>query len=146
MAVYAPEFIAKVRRFMEIRERRDEDAARAKASEKEYRELEAEVWEDLAPDAEAEDQKLHGHKIPLGSPWGTVTFEPRETIYGRIIDQEAAQDHYEQRAMIDEIVVPKFAMARINEEVRAAHEAGGSLPPGTDFYAKRFVAIRRPKS
>ena len=145
MSVYSTEFIAKVRRFMEAREERDADAAKAKASEKTYRELEAEVWEDLAPPAEAEDQKLHAHKVPLGAPWGTVTFEPRETIYGRIIDPEAAQEHYEQRALIDEFVAPKFVMGRINEEVRAAHENGGNLPPGTDFYAKRFVAIRRPK-
>lgn len=144
MAVYAPEFIAKVRRFMEVRERRDQDAEKAKASEKEYRELEAEVWDELAPAPEAEDQKLHSHKVPLGDPYGTVTFEPRETIYGRIIDPEAAQEHYEQRAMVDEMVAPKFVGARVNEEVRAAHEQG-KMPPGHDFYAKRFVAIRRPK-
>lgn len=145
MSVYTPEFIAKVRRFMEARIQRDEDAERAKASEKEYREIEAEVWEELAPDPEAEDQKLHSHKVPLGDPYGTVTFEPRETIYGRIINEEAALEYYEQRALVDEITAPKFVMRRINEEVRAAHEAGGNFPPGTDFYAKRSVAIRRPK-
>lgn len=146
MSVYTPEFIAKVRGFMQLREERDAAALEAKRLEDEYRELEAEVWDELAPDMEAADQKLHAHKVPLGSPYGTVTFEPRETIYGRIIDQEAAQDHYEGRALIDEVVAPKFVMKRINEDVRAAHEAGNPTPPGTDFYARRFVAIRRPKT
>lgn len=145
MAVYAPEFIAKVRRFIALREERDEASEEAKRLEGEYREMEAEVWEVLAPDPTAEDQKLHSHKVPLGSPYGTVTFEPRETFYGRIIDADAAAEHYEQRALIDEVVAPKFVMKRINEDVRAALEAGESPPPGTDFYAKRFVAIRRPK-
>lgn len=144
MAIYTPEFIAKVRRFMEARERRDEDAEKAKKSEKDYRELEAEVWEELAPAPEAQDQKLHSHKVPLGDPYGTVTFEPRETIYGRIIDQELAMGHYENRALVDEVTAPKFVGARVNEEVREAYEKG-TMPPGHDFYAKRFVAIRRPK-
>ena len=100
----------------------------------------------LAPsDTNDPDYKLTAHKIPLGQPWGTITFQPRETIYGRIIDDEAALEYYEGRAMQDDVTAPKFVMARINEEVRERHENGEKMPPGIDYYPKRFVSVTRPK-
>lgn len=147
MAVFSPEFVAKMRRFMEAREKRDQLKEAAKAAEEEYREFEAEVWEELAPDDPNDpDYKLIPVKIPLGAPWGTVTFGPRETIYGRIIDDEAALEYYDRRAMADDVTAPKFVMARINEEVREKHENGEKMPDGVDYYAKRFVSITRAKT
>lgn len=146
MAVFSDEFIKKMRRFIELREKRDELAEAYKTAKEEYTDLEAEVWEELAPDDPNDpDYKLTAIKVPLGQPWGTITFQPRETIYGRIIDDEAALEYYDQRAMLDDVSAPKFVMARINEEVREKQEKGEAMPPGVDYYAKRFVSITRPK-
>ena len=146
MAVYKPEFIAKCRRFIELRERKDELEQAAKDAKDAYHAMEAEVWEELAPDDPNDpDYKLTAHKVPLGQPWGTITFQPRETAYGRIIDDEAALRYYEGRAMSDDVTAPKFVMARINEEVRERLDAGEAMPPGVDHYKRRFVSVTRPK-
>ena len=146
MAVFSDEFIKKMRRFIELREKRDALAEAYKSAKEEYADLESEVWEELAPDDPNDpDYKLSAIKVPLGQPWGTITFQPRETIYGRVIDDEAALEHYANRAMLDDVSAPKFVMARINEEVREKQENGEPMPPGVDYYAKRFVSITRPK-
>lgn len=126
----------KLRRLMELREERDNDAAKAEASEKEYREHEADVWMAL------DESPLTGAiKIDLGEPYGVVTFQYRETYYGRIIDKEAALEHFEQRAMIDDVMEPKLSKKRINEIVNDCLDEGKQPPPGLDFYARRYVSI-----
>lgn len=131
---------AKLRRLMEARQKRDDEAAAAKASEAEYRDIEAEVYEELD-----ESGIVGSLKVNLGEPWGWVAFNTRETYFGRIIDQEAALDWYENRSMTDEVTAPKFVMARINEEVRDRKEQGLDMPPGIDYYARRGVTITRQK-
>lgn len=129
---------AKLRRLMEARIKRDEAKQALTLAEDDFREIEAEVYERL--------QGVEGTiKVPLGAPWGTVSFRNRETHYGRIIDDEAALEYFEKRAMLDEITTAKFAKARINEIVREALEGDGEMPPGIDYYADRGVTITRPK-
>ena len=136
----AADLAKKFRRLMELRETRDADKVAAERSEREYRELEAEVWEAY------DESPLEGAiKLDLGGEYGVVTFQPKETYYGRIIDREKALEHFEQRAMIDEVTEPKPVMARIHEVVRDAIDQGQNLPPGLDFYAKRYIAISRRK-
>lgn len=132
--------ISKLRRLMEARQQRDEDKKAAEQSEKDYRELEAEVYEEL------DENPVQGTvKVDLGDPYGVVSFAPRETYFGRIIDEDAAAEYYEQRAMMEEVSAPKFVMRRINEEVRDRIEQGQNMPPGVDFYARRGVTITRQK-
>jgi hypothetical protein len=132
--------ISKLRRLMEAREKRDEDKKAAEASEKDYRAIEAEVFEEF------EEAAVQGTvKVDLGEPFGVVSFRTRETYYGTIIDEEAAAEYYEQRAMMDEVSAPKFVMRRINEEVRDRIEQGQSMPPGVSFRANRGVTITRSK-
>jgi hypothetical protein len=146
VGIYTEEVIAKGRRFIELRETRDTAKEAFDKAKQEYADAEAEFWEELAPsDPNDPDYKLSAHKIPLGQPWGTVTFQPRETIYGKIIDDEAAFEYYEGRAMADDVTAPKFVMARINEEVREREEAGQPMPPGVDYYKTRYVSVTRPK-
>ncbi len=140
MTLIGEDLAKKFRRLMELRERRDADKLASENSEKEYRELEAEVWE------EYDESPLEGAiKVDLGGDYGTVTFVPKETYYGRIIDREKALEHFENRAMIDEVTEPKPVMARIHEIVRDVIDQGGSMPPGLDFYAKRYIQITRKK-
>jgi hypothetical protein len=132
---------AKLRRLLDARQERDTAKKKAENKEKDYRELEAEVW-DMLDEADLEPP----YKFKLGEPYGTVRFNNRTTYYGRIIDEDAALEGFEQRAVIDEMTKPKIVMQRINEEVRDAIEQGKPLPPGVDFYPKRFVSISKEKS
>lgn len=126
---------------MEVRQARDEAKIASENLEKEYREMEADVYEELN-----ENPVAGTLKVDLGDPWGVVSFLPRETFFGRIIDDEKALQYYEQRAMVEEVSSPKFVMRRINEEVRDCLEQGRELPPGLDWYARRGVTITRQKS
>lgn len=134
------EAVAKLRRLMEAREKRDTDKKQSEASEKEYREIEAEVHEELA---EGPMDRLNG--IDLGDPYGKVSFHAKETVYARVIDPDAALEHFEERAMIEEMTQSKIVMARANELVREAKEAGESMPPGLDYYPRRYVQITKQK-
>jgi hypothetical protein len=138
--VISDEAKGKLRRLMEAREKRDEAKKAAEESEKDYREIEAEVYDDL------EESGLTGTvKIDLGQPWGVVSFNTRETYFGRIIDADEALDYFDQRAMTEEVSAPKFVMKRINEEVRDRIEQGLKMPPGIDYFARRGVTITRQK-
>lgn len=130
----------KFRRLMKDRDSRDELKEALKEAEKEYRETEGEVW--MALD---ESPIVGDVKVDIGDPWGVVRFGTRETYYGRILDKELAQEHFENRAMVEEVSEVKFSMARINEIVRDYIDEGKQLPPGIDFYARRPVAISQTK-
>lgn len=130
----------KLRRFVEAREKRDEAKVTLENAEKEYRELEAEVWEEF------EESPLTGTlKIDLGDGLGEVGFLAQETHFGRIIDSDAALEYFENRALVEEYTEPKITMARVNELVRDRIEQGESMPPGIDFYTRRPVKISRKK-
>lgn len=128
------------RRLMEARVKRDNSKAAAKKAEEEYREVEAEVWEGL--------EEAMGHKtlpVDLGEPFGLVKFAANETIYAKVIDQDKALEHYENRAMIEQVSAPKFVMARLSEEVRECYDQGKPMPPGLDFSPKRYITITQQK-
>ena len=125
---------------MELRTKRDEDKAAAERSEKDYREAEADVYEALS---DGPMDRLNN--IDLGEPWGKVSFHAKETIYSRVIDEDALMEHFEQRAMVDEVTEPTFSKARLNEIARDSVEQAEKMPPGLDFYPRRFVQITRKK-
>lgn len=137
------EVISQLRRLMELREKRDEDAVKAKRSEIEYREIEADVFEalDLGP-----VDRLNN--VDLGPPWGRVSFRTRETTYGRLIkgQEDLAEEYFREQGALDSVSTRKFQMKRINEIVRAADEQGEKMPPGLDFYKNRGVTITRQKN
>lgn len=141
MQTIPEETIQFLRRFMEARERKDATELAAKKAKEEYVEMEQDLYEALAS-----GPATRLNNVDLGEPWGKVSFGARETYYGRIIDEEAALEYFEQRAMLEEVSHPKFTMKRINEIVRDAIEQGQPSPPGTDFYARRGVTVTRPKS
>lgn len=138
---------AKLRRLMEARTARDEAKKSLESAEADFREVESEVFEALEEllDPNDPNAKRSALKVHLGEPWGTVSFRSRETRFGRIIDEEAALEYFEQRQMIDEIMAPKFAKKRISEIVRDHYEQGLDMPPGLDYYTQRGVTITRQK-
>lgn len=130
----------KARRLFELREARDADKKRADSSEAAFREAEQEFFMAL------ENSPVKGtQKIDLGGDIGEVSFSPRETYFGRILDSDKAQDYFEARAMADEMFQPKIAKKRLNEFVRECLDNGTPLPDGVDFYATRGITISRQK-
>ncbi len=131
---------AKGRRLFELREKRDADKKKAEVSEAEFREAEQDFF------MQWENSPLQGAmKIDLGGSIGEVSFSPRETYFGRILDSDKAQTYFEQRAMVDEMFQPKIAKKRLNEFVRECLDNGTPLPDGVDFYAQRGITITRQK-
>lgn len=129
---------SKFRRLVELREERDTTKAAAERAEAEYREYEAELFDELA------ESPLKGSvKLDLGGRFGVVVFTPRETYYGRILDKDKALDYFDRRAMSDELTRTEISKGKLNEIVREFLEHGKALPDGVDFRANRGISISR---
>lgn len=129
---------SKFRRLAELRETRDVDAQAAKASEEAYREYETELL------ATIDESALRGTvEFDFGGDLGIIRFQPRRTIYGRIVDKNAAMDAFEQEALMDEMTAPKIEARRLNEYVRDKLESHQELPDGIGYYERRYVTISR---
>lgn len=129
---------SKFRRLAELRETRDIDKQTAESSEAAYREYEAELLEAI------DESALRGTvEFDFGADLGIIRFQPRRTIYGKIIDKNAALDAFEEEAIVDEMTAPKIEARRLNEYVRDRIESGQELPDGVGYYEKRYVTISR---
>jgi len=129
---------SKFRRLAELRETRDIDKSTADASESAYREYEAELLETI------DESALRGTvEFDFGGDLGRIRFQPRRTIYGKIIDKNAALDAFEEEAIADEMTAPKIEARRLNEYVRDRMESGQELPDGVGWYERRYVTISR---
>lgn len=136
------ETLAFLRRHMELRQEKDETEKAAKKAAEDYKDSEGELFEMLY---EGPVQTLS--RVDLGPPWGKVTFSARQTHFHKIIDSDALQEHFEQRAMVDELTAPKFVGKRLNEIVRDVIEQGGEgMPPGLSYRTNNGVSITRQKS
>jgi hypothetical protein len=129
---------SKFRRLAELREQRDIDKKAAENSESEYRTYEAELFEAI------EESALRGTvEFDFGGDLGKIRFQPRRTIYGRVIDKAAALEAFEADAIAEEMTSPKIEARRLNEYVRDRIESGQKLPDGVDYYERRFFTISR---
>lgn len=129
---------SKFRRLAELRETRDIDKHTADASEGAYREYEAELLETI------DESALRGTvEFDFGGELGRIRFQPRRTVYGKIIDKNAALDAFEAEAIADEMTAPKIEARRLNEYVRDRMEAGQDLPDGVGYYERRYVTISK---
>jgi hypothetical protein len=137
--VSAQEQIAsQFRRLVELRESRDQTKTAAESAEKEYRDYEAELFDELR------DSPLEGTtRLDLGGNIGVVAFTPRETTFGRIIDAAAAVEYFEENGQTEEMLKPQIGKGKLNERVRELLEQGKKMPPGVDFYANRGITISR---
>jgi hypothetical protein len=131
-------FESKFRRLAELREQRDIDKKTAETSENEYREYEKELFESIS------DSALRGSvEFDFGGDLGVIRFQPRSTVYGQVIDKNAALDAFENEAIIDEMTGSKIEARRLNEYVRNRLESGQELPDGIGFYERKFFTISR---
>lgn len=128
---------SKFRRLAELRETRDIDKQAAEHSEGAYREYEAELFEQI------EGSALRGTVEFDFGDLGVIRFQPRQTIYGRVIDKMAALDSLEGEDLIEEMTAPKIEARRLNEYVRGRLENGQPLPDGIDYYTRSYFTISK---
>ena len=129
------------RRLAEYRQERDQDKLTAKKSEEAYREYEAELL------AVLEDSDLKGAiQFDFGGDLGTISFQRRKTIFGKVIDKQLALQSLAAEDLEEQMTGTTIEARRLNELVRERDEAGEDLPDGIGFYEKKFVSIshKRP--
>lgn len=127
---------SRFRRLMELRTRRDQDKSALEESERAYREYEAELYDEL------EASPVRGvRRIDVGEPWGVVTFTPKETIFGRILDEDAAVRFFAGRDMEASHTRRSITKRKLNELVREYKEQGRPMPPGIDWTPNRGISI-----
>lgn len=129
---------SKFRRLAELRQERDIDKKSAENSERAYREYEAELFEQI------EGSALRGTvEFDFGDELGVIRFQPRQTIYGRVIDKMAALDSLQDEDLVEEMTAPKIEARRLNEYVRERLENGQKLPDGIDYYTRQYFTISK---
>jgi hypothetical protein len=140
-----PEDISALRRLMELREARDEAKKKKDETERDFREAEAEWFEKLTDPETGNIRRIP--PVDLGEPWGRVSFQARETPYGRVIPgmEKEALEYFESRRALAEHTELKISKKRLNELVRDRLEGAEPMPPGIDFYHNRGVTITREK-
>ncbi len=131
---------SKFRRLAELRQQRDIDKKAAENSESAYREYEAELFQTM------DESSLRGSlEFDFGGDLGVIRFQPRSTIFGKVIDKNAAMDSLENAALVDEMTSAKIEARRLNEYVREHYESGRELPPGIGYYERKYFAISSKK-
>lgn len=134
-------FTSKARRLVELRDAADEAEAAHKAAKSEFQNYQADLW-----DALSDLPMKPPFKFDLGAPYGVVTIHPKETYYARVLDADAVLEHFENRAMVEDVSAPKLVKSRLNDIVRDVVEGNGEkMPPGLDFTATRYITISKPK-
>lgn len=132
------DFKSRFQRLLELRERRDIEKKASKKSEKEYREYEAALWEELF------EMGVRGTiKFDFGGDLGEASFVSRATTYGKIIDAEVAMAALKAAGHGDVIYSEAVREGRLNELVRDLLESKQELPEGVDMYQRKGISISR---
>ncbi|CAB4183428.1 hypothetical protein UFOVP1328_17 [uncultured Caudovirales phage] len=109
------------------------------AASEEYREAEQHVLDRM------EELGLKTFTVDLPGI-GEVRFTKRKpTVYGRIVDADAAYVALDKQGRAEEMFAPKVQASRLNELVREFLEQGIPLPDGVDFYERAGVTVSRAK-
>jgi hypothetical protein len=126
-------------RFYEKKQRHHHYKTESDRATEEYREVEAEVLDVL------EGLGIKNFTVNLPGI-GEVRFTKRKpTVYGRIVDPDAAYMALEAQGRAEELFAPKVQASRLNELVRESLEQGMPLPDGVDFYERAGITVSRTK-
>lgn len=129
------ELRSRVARLKELRARRDQTKSAADKAKKEFEQYQAEFFE------EYQRSPLKGSvNVDMGDDL-TTQITPVRTYFGRILDREAAEKYFADRAQTKEFVKEDFRMGRLHELVRECIEQKKPLPPGVDFYTKEYFRV-----
>lgn len=129
---------AKGRRLVDLKDEKTRLEKAAESAAREYREAEADFWLDL------EDGGTKTVTVELGEGYGTVQFQRRETITGRVINDEAAAAALAEAGLGDAVLGPRKVRQKVlSEYVRSRLESGQPLWEGVDFSARRYVTVTK---
>lgn len=126
------------RRLVSKREARDKAKAEYEVLKDEYREVEQAIWEYM------DDQGMTTMTLDLGTGYGKVQFQKRETIRGIIKDPEKAAETLTEMGLDDALLGARSVRQKaLSEHVRDWLAAGQKIPEGLDFNPTRYVSISR---
>ncbi len=134
---------AKARELLELKEKHSRLKAESEKATREFREVEADFWDEL------DESGLRGAPLDLGEPYGSVTLTRRETIKGRVIDEETAIESLKDMGLSDAVLkpIPQVRQKVLNEHVRdILKSATGKLPDGVDFVKTRYIQVTKKGS
>jgi hypothetical protein len=130
--------VSKFRRYAELREQKEADAARAKESAKDFSEYEQDLIHEL------EQSKFKPpYRVDLGPPHGEVRFSPRETHFANVYNPDAVQQYLEERQLVDETTKTDFIAKRLNEHIRDLLEREEPFPEGLDYVTRRGITMTK---
>jgi hypothetical protein len=139
MELISPQHKAMLRRFLELRDAKNETAAAAAAAKKEHDDAELELHDTLK-------EALAGTlKVDLGPPYGVVSFLPQESKKANVINEKKLMRYLEDRQLTEEYSSPGLVKGRLNEMIRDFDERNEEYPPGLEKFTKRYVRVTRPK-
>lgn len=128
-----------LRIFYEKKQRHHLMKAESDSATEDYRQAEEDLIERM------EELGLKNFTVDLPGV-GEVRFTRRKpTIYGRIVDADAAYMALADQGRADEMFAPKVQASRLNELVRESLEQGMPLPDGVDFYERAGITVSRSK-
>jgi hypothetical protein len=128
------------RRFVDLKDKRDQLKIEFEAAEKKFRDAEAAFWQ--AIDA-SEQKSAH---FDLGPGYGEVQFTRRETITSTVLNPEEAAKALEEAGLADAILgSPAVRKKVLNEYVRDWIKSGQPMPKGIDFHARRYLTTTKKK-
>jgi hypothetical protein len=135
--------IPPLRELMYRREERDRLKQEKADAENAYREQETLVHRLLS----TLGKRTKIGPIDLGAPYGEVSFQRRETPYGKVYDQEAAVKAAEEQGLFEQLTLPrsnvKWREKALNDFVKECRETGQKLPPGIELVLRKGVTISR---
>lgn len=132
---------AKARELLELKDEHGRKKAASEAATRRFREAEADFWDVLDDELGVKTVTLE-----LGAPHGTVTLGRRETIKGRVIDEDKAIEALRKMGLDDAVLkpVPQVRQKVLNEHVRdILKSATGKLPEGVDFIKTRYIQVTK---
>lgn len=130
--------VAQARRLVELKDEKVALQQKADDAERKYRDAEAQFWLDMEEGSDPTVTK------DLGPPYGRVQFQRRETITGRVLNDEAAEEALRAMGLEDAILGPRKVRQKVlSEHVKTWLESGAPLPEGVDFNARRYVTVSK---
>ncbi len=130
----------KARRFVKAKEKRDKLKLELESVEKEFRDLEADLWQAI----EASEQK--SGTWDLGPGYGTVQLTRRETTTATVLSPEEAAEALEKMGLAEAVLgSPAVRKKVLNEYVRDWLKSGQPLPKGIDFHKRRYLTTTKKK-
>lgn len=102
------------------------------------------VYDDAKAERERFEQELFDEMEAtntFGQRVGTANYVLHSTVYGNVTDADTFVDWCKAAGLYDEMFDDSVKKKQLNELVRAALDNNEELPPGVNFYPRRYISI-----